>query len=163
MRNAASVELQKKARSIHRNEYDSILFIGNGLSDRCGAREADSVFPKSSLYRYCIRQDITCHFFENFREILSDLKKRIRGVLDLDGTLIEAYEAIYLGLKRRSSILEGRVSLFSNLRKYLKADLEATLSHFFGGGPQGCPHYRGRCRKRFTSVTPIFERGEGGA
>ncbi len=59
----------------HRKTYDSIIFIGNGISDRCAAREADFVFAKDSLYGFCIDQDITCHFFEDFGEILSDLKK----------------------------------------------------------------------------------------
>jgi len=59
----------------HQKTYESIIFIGNGVSDRCAAREADFVFAKDSLYSFCIDQDITCHFFEDFGEILSDLKK----------------------------------------------------------------------------------------
>lgn len=117
---------------LHRKEYDSILFIGNGLSDRCGAREADFVFAKGSLYPYCIEQDITCHFFLNFQDILSDLKKRIHGVIfDLDGTLIEAYEAIYLGLKEALQQFGKEIFPYSDLKKYLKADLEGTLDPFF--------------------------------
>jgi 2,3-diketo-5-methylthio-1-phosphopentane phosphatase len=91
---------KKRLVQVHRKQYDCIIFVGNGLSDRCAAQEADFVFAKDSLYPYCIEQDITCHFFQSFGDILSDLKKRIRGIIfDLDGTLIEAYEAIYLGLK----------------------------------------------------------------
>jgi 2-hydroxy-3-keto-5-methylthiopentenyl-1-phosphate phosphatase len=117
---------------LHRKEYDSILFIGNGLSDRCGAREADFVFAKGSLYPYCIEQDITCHFFLNFQDILSDLKKRIHGVIfDLDGTLIEAYEAIYLGLKEVLQQFGKEIFPYSDLKKYLKSDLEGTLNPFF--------------------------------
>ncbi len=87
---------KKKLVQIHRKEYDSIFFVGNGLSDRCAAQEADFVFAKDSLYPYCVKKDITCHFFEDFQEILNDLKKQIHGVIfDLDGTLIEPYEAIY--------------------------------------------------------------------
>jgi 2-hydroxy-3-keto-5-methylthiopentenyl-1-phosphate phosphatase len=142
---------KKKLVQIHRNEYDSILFIGNGLSDRCGAREADFVFAKSSLYRYCIQQDITCHFFENFHDILSDLKKRIRGIIfDLDGTLIEAYEAIYLGLKEALEHFGKEIFSFSDLRKYLKADLEATLSLFFS--PEEVPKAVPIMRKKYEEV-----------
>jgi 2-hydroxy-3-keto-5-methylthiopentenyl-1-phosphate phosphatase len=123
---------KKKLVQMHRDEYDSILFVGNGLSDRCGAREADFVFAKSSLYRHCIQQDIPCHFFENFHDILFDLKKRIRGIIfDLDGTLIEAYEAIYLGLKEALEHFGKEIFSFGDLKAYLKADLETTLRHFF--------------------------------
>jgi 2-hydroxy-3-keto-5-methylthiopentenyl-1-phosphate phosphatase len=123
---------KKKLIQIHRKEYDFIFLIGNGYSDRCAAQEADFVFAKQSLYPYCIEQDITCHFFENFQEILNDLKKRIRGIVfDLDGTLIESYEAIYIGLKECFQYLGREIFPFSDLKKYLKADLETTLSQFF--------------------------------
>ena len=123
---------KKKLVQIHRKAYDSILFIGNGLSDRCAAREADFVFAKGSLYPYCIEQDITCHFFDNFQDILRDLKKHIRGIIfDLDGTLIEAYEAIYLGLKEAFQHFGREIFSLNDLRKYLKADLEGTLNQFF--------------------------------
>jgi len=123
---------KKRLIQMHRKEYDSIFFVGNGLSDRCAAREADFVFAKSFLYTYCIEEDITCHFFENFHEILSDLKKQIRGIIfDLDGTLIEAYEAIYLGLTEALQQFGKDIFPFSNLRKFLKPDLETTLAEFF--------------------------------
>jgi 2,3-diketo-5-methylthio-1-phosphopentane phosphatase/HAD superfamily hydrolase (TIGR01509 family) len=123
---------KKKLIQLHRKEYDSIFFVGNGLSDRCAAQEADFVFAKDSLYPYCAEQDITCHFFKGFDEILADLKKRIRGIIfDLDGTLIESYEAIYLGLKECFQYFGREIFPSSDLKMYLKADLEATLSQFF--------------------------------
>jgi 2-hydroxy-3-keto-5-methylthiopentenyl-1-phosphate phosphatase len=123
---------KKKLIQIHRKEYDSIFFVGNGLSDRCAAQEADFVFAKDSLYTYCIEQDIPCHFFNDFREILGDLQKQIRGMIfDLDGTLIESYEAIYLGLEECFKSLRRVIFPFSDLKKYLKADLEETLAQFF--------------------------------
>jgi 2,3-diketo-5-methylthio-1-phosphopentane phosphatase/HAD superfamily hydrolase (TIGR01509 family) len=122
---------KKRLVQIHRNAYDSIIVIGNGISDRCAAHEADFVFAKDALYTYCIDQDIPCHFFENFREILSDLKKQIRGIIfDLDGTLIESYEAIYEGLKEALQHLGREIFSFNDLKKYLKVDLEATLMQF---------------------------------
>ena len=115
-----------------REEYDSILFVGNGLSDRCGAKEADFVFAKDSLYTYCIKNDISCHFFDHFDTILGDLKKNIHGIIfDLDGTLIESYEAIYLGLKEVLERFGREMFPFSDLKKYLKPDLETTLNQFF--------------------------------
>ena len=123
---------KKKLVQIYRKEYDSIFFVGNGLSDRCAAREADFVFAKDSLYTYCTEQDIICHFFKDFLEILDDLQKQICGMIfDLDGTLIESYEAIYLGLKECFKSFRKVIFPFSDLKKYLKADLEATLSQFF--------------------------------
>jgi len=116
----------------HRKDYDKILFVGNGLSDRCAAHEADLAFAKDSLYSYCIDQDITCHFFQDFSDILKDLQKRIRGIIfDLDGTLIEAYRAIYLGLKEVFERSGREIFPYSQLNHYLKADLESTLHQFF--------------------------------
>ena len=142
---------KKKLVQIHRNEYDSILFVGNGLSDRCAAREADFAFAKDPLYSYCIQHDITCHFFETFHEILFDLKKRIKGVIfDLDGTLIEAYEAIYLGLKESLQHFGREIFPFTELKNYIKADLEATLSHFFS--PEEVPKAVAIMRKKYEEV-----------
>ena len=142
---------KKRLIQIHRKAYDPILFVGNGLSDRCAAREADFVFAKSSLYAYCIDQDITCHFFENFHDILEDLGKQILGVIfDLDGTLIEAYEAIYLGLREALEHFKKEIFPFRDLRKYLKADLEATLSHFFS--PEQVPKAVPIMRKKYEEV-----------
>ena len=64
--------------------------------------------------------------------ILGDLKKNIRGIIfDLDGTLIESYEAIYLGLKEVLQQFGREIFPFSDLKKYLKPDLETTLNQFF--------------------------------
>jgi 2-hydroxy-3-keto-5-methylthiopentenyl-1-phosphate phosphatase len=142
---------KKRLVQVHRNEYDSILFVGNGLSDRCAAREADFAFAKDPLYSYCIQHDITCHFFETFHEILSDLNKRIRGVLfDLDGTLIEAYEAIYLGLKEALQLFGREIFSFSELKNYMKADLEVTLGQFFS--PEEVPKAVSIMRKKYEEV-----------
>ena len=116
----------------HRSQYDKIFFVGNGLSDRCAAREADLAFAKDSLYPYCIDQDITCHYFKDFGDILGDIKKRIRGIIfDLDGTLIEAYGAIYLGLKEVFERSGREIFPYEDLKHYLQADLESTLHQFF--------------------------------
>jgi 2-hydroxy-3-keto-5-methylthiopentenyl-1-phosphate phosphatase len=123
---------KKKLIQIHRREYDSIFFVGNGFSDRCAAKEADFVFAKNSLYPYCIDQDIPCHYFKDFQEILGDLKKQIRGIIfDLDGTLIESYEAIYLGLKDCFQYFGKEIFPSYDLKIFLKPDLETTLSQFF--------------------------------
>lgn len=115
-----------------RKEYDNIVYIGNGLSDRWAAREADFVFAKDSLYTTCVDEDIPCHFYQDFRDILGDMRKVIRGVIfDLDGTLIDASEAIYLGLKEVWHAYGREIFPVEDLGKYLKADLETTLGFFF--------------------------------
>jgi 2-hydroxy-3-keto-5-methylthiopentenyl-1-phosphate phosphatase len=151
---------KKRLVQIHRKAYDSILFIGNGISDRCAAREADFVFAKDSLYTYCIDQDITCHFFANFHEILGDLKKRIHGIIfDLDGTLIEAYEAIYVGLKEAFQYFGREIFPFSDLKKYLKVDLEATLNQFFSSEEvlKGVPIMRRKYEEVYLDKTHFLD------
>jgi 2,3-diketo-5-methylthio-1-phosphopentane phosphatase/HAD superfamily hydrolase (TIGR01509 family) len=142
---------KKRLVQTHRKDYDFILFVGNGISDRCGAREADFVFAKDSLYTYCIDQDVACHFYQGFQDVLSDLKKRIRGIIfDLDGTLIEAYEAIYIGLIEVLQQYGKEVISFSDLKQCLKADLEATLSAFFS--PEEIPKVIPIMRKKYEEV-----------
>ncbi|MDP2907432.1 MAG: MtnX-like HAD-IB family phosphatase, partial [Nanoarchaeota archaeon] len=151
---------KKRFVQIHRKAYDSILFIGNGISDRCAAREADFVFAKDSLYTYCIDQDITCHFFANFHEILGDLEKRIHGIIfDLDGTLIEAYEAIYVGLKEAFQYFGREIFPFSDLKKYLKVDLEATLNQFFSSEEvlKGVPIMRRKYEEVYLDKTHFLD------
>ena len=147
---------KKRLIQLHRKEYDSIFFIGNGFSDRCAAQEADFVFAKDFLYTYCTEQDIPCHYFKDFHEILGDLKKQIRGIIfDLDGTLIEAYEAIYLGLKECFQNLGKEIFPFPDLKRYLKADLETTLSRFFSQEEvlKGIPIMRKKYEKVYLGKT----------
>jgi 2-hydroxy-3-keto-5-methylthiopentenyl-1-phosphate phosphatase len=123
---------KKKLLQLHRKDYDFIVFVGDGLSDRCAAREADLVFAKGTLYPHCIDQDISCRFFDNFGEVLSGLSKNIHGVIfDLDGTLIEANEAIYLGMQEAFRFFGRPLFPFSDLNQHLRVDLEATLLPFF--------------------------------
>lgn len=142
---------KKKILLENRKAYDRIFFVGNGLSDRCAAREADLAFAKDFLYSHCIDQDIPCHFYETFGDILSDFKKAIRGIIfDLDGTLIEAYEAIYLGLKEVFERAGRKIFPFAELKNYLKADLESTLYQFFS--PEETQQYIAVMRKRYEEV-----------
>lgn len=151
---------KKKLIQDHRKEYDSIFFVGNGLSDRCGAQEADFVFAKQYLYTYCVEQEITCHFFRDFKEILDDLKKQIRGIIfDLDGTLIESYEAIYAGLKACFHYFGKEIFPFRDLKAYLQADLEATLSQFFSPEEvsRGIPVMRKRYEEVYLNETHFLD------
>ncbi len=129
---------KKRLVRMHRETYDFIFFAGNGLSDRCGAKEADLVFAKEDLYPYCVEEELPCHTYESFDDIRKDLQKRIRGILfDLDGTLIEAYEAIYLGLQEALKQLGKAPFPYRALKDHLKGDLESTLAPFFGPEEMG--------------------------
>lgn len=151
---------KKRLVQIHRKEYDSILFVGNGFSDRCAAKEVDWVFAKGFLYRFCIEQDIPCYFFQDFQDVLRDFKKRTRGVIfDLDGTLIEAYEAIYLGLKEAFQHFGREIFPFDDLKNYLKPDLESTLQQFFSPeeAMEGIPIMRKKYEEVYLDKTRFLD------
>lgn len=50
-----------------------IIFAGDGLSDRFAVKEADVVFAKRQLLRYCGAQGIACRPFETFADIQAGL------------------------------------------------------------------------------------------
>jgi 2,3-diketo-5-methylthio-1-phosphopentane phosphatase len=51
-----------------------IVLIGDGKSDACLAREADFVFAKSSLRRYCEANAIPHFKFQTFADVLAKVK-----------------------------------------------------------------------------------------
>ena len=62
---------------------DIIVYIGDGISDRCPVRYADIVFAKGSLIRYCQAQNVTYHEFKTFSDVTRRLelivqRKRIK-------------------------------------------------------------------------------------
>lgn len=62
---------------------DIIVYIGDGISDRCPVRYADIVFAKGRLVRYCQELNITYHEFRSFADVRHRLElilrqKRIR-------------------------------------------------------------------------------------
>lgn len=62
---------------------DIIVYIGDGISDRCPVRYADIVFAKGRLIRYCQDQNISYHEFRTFADVRGRLEmilqqKRIR-------------------------------------------------------------------------------------
>lgn len=69
---------KRKVLEESRREYDFIFFVGNGLSDRCAARKADFVFAKGALYAFCTDEQVTCHPYRSFQDILKDLPEILR-------------------------------------------------------------------------------------
>jgi 2,3-diketo-5-methylthio-1-phosphopentane phosphatase len=47
-----------------------IVYIGDGISDRCPVQYADVVFAKDALVSYCETHNITFHRFSDFSEVL---------------------------------------------------------------------------------------------
>jgi 2-hydroxy-3-keto-5-methylthiopentenyl-1-phosphate phosphatase len=46
-----------------------VVYVGDGLSDRCAAAEADLVFAKNDLSRFCREEDIEHHRFSDFGDV----------------------------------------------------------------------------------------------
>ncbi len=60
-----------------RQSYDHISFVGNGISDRCGASRADTIFAKGVLYQYCQQEGLACFRWESFLDIMKILKPEL--------------------------------------------------------------------------------------
>ncbi|HEX5131879.1 MAG TPA: MtnX-like HAD-IB family phosphatase [Candidatus Krumholzibacteria bacterium] len=60
-----------------------IVYVGDGLSDRCPCESADLVFAKGDLLRHCREKNIAHVEFRNFRDVEREVLKRL--VLSNDG------------------------------------------------------------------------------
>jgi 2,3-diketo-5-methylthio-1-phosphopentane phosphatase len=56
-----------------------VMYIGDGLSDRCGAQAADIVVAKRGrdLEQYCEAEEIDHHKFDHFGDVLDVLKRHV--------------------------------------------------------------------------------------
>jgi 2,3-diketo-5-methylthio-1-phosphopentane phosphatase len=61
----------------HRSDYDRVIYVGNGHSDVCPAKDADLVFAKEVLYEKCMQDGTACVHYENFQDILVYLDKTV--------------------------------------------------------------------------------------
>lgn len=65
------------------SDEDIIVYVGDGISDRCPVRHADVVFAKKDLIRYCQQENISYFEYSDFRDVQQRLelllaKKRIK-------------------------------------------------------------------------------------
>lgn len=58
----------------HSGEEHVIVYIGDGVSDRCPAQYADIVFAKNALVPFCEANNITFHRFETFGDVLAKFR-----------------------------------------------------------------------------------------
>ncbi len=78
-----------------RSDYDRIILVGDGVSDKHAATEADLVLALKELFIYCAEEGIPAVRVDGFHEIPHLLERRIRAVIfDLDGTLIDSTASI---------------------------------------------------------------------
>lgn len=65
------------------SDEDIIVYVGDGMSDRCPAKYSDFVFAKRDLLKHCQKNNITYFEYQNFADVQKKLdailnKKRIR-------------------------------------------------------------------------------------
>lgn len=56
------------------SDEEVIVYIGDGVSDRCPAGFADIVFAKDALVGYCETHNITFHRFHDFSDVLKTFR-----------------------------------------------------------------------------------------
>ncbi|MDH7514834.1 MAG: MtnX-like HAD-IB family phosphatase [Bacteroidota bacterium] len=59
-------------------EHDTIVLVGDGISDFCAAEIADVVFARSELEKFCRQRNITFRRYFTFDDILSEMEKLCR-------------------------------------------------------------------------------------
>ena len=60
-----------------RQDYDRIIFVGDGHSDICAARTADQIFAKDILYEKCMENGTPCLHYDDFGDISRYLEKNL--------------------------------------------------------------------------------------
>ena len=56
------------------SDQQVIVYVGDGVSDRCPAQFADIIFAKDSLVSFCETHNITFHRFQTFTDVLSQFR-----------------------------------------------------------------------------------------
>jgi 2,3-diketo-5-methylthio-1-phosphopentane phosphatase len=62
------------AKSVDAGRGLTTVLIGDGRSDQCVARQADAVFAKGSLIKYCLENSIPHTPFQSFADVLAAIK-----------------------------------------------------------------------------------------
>jgi 2-hydroxy-3-keto-5-methylthiopentenyl-1-phosphate phosphatase len=68
----------KKYHLLHlRKPKQKVVYIGDGLSDKCAIGEADFVFAKNDLKSFCDNEKINHFDFKDFEDVISVFQKKI--------------------------------------------------------------------------------------
>ncbi|MBI5249584.1 MAG: HAD family hydrolase [Desulfomonile tiedjei] len=118
-----------------RSQYDKIILVGDGESDRHAAQEADMVLALKELFFYCARNGIPAIRIDGFDEVPSMLSRRIEAVtFDMDGTLVDSIDSItdafnhmfaelgYPSMTSEQVIRVTSISLLDFVRTFLKPE-----------------------------------------
>ncbi len=62
-----------------RRPNQKVVYIGDGLSDKCAIKEADFVFAKNDLKAFCEKEKIDYFEFRDFRDVISVFQDRLLG------------------------------------------------------------------------------------
>jgi 2-hydroxy-3-keto-5-methylthiopentenyl-1-phosphate phosphatase len=60
-----------------RRPNQKVVYIGDGLSDKCAIKEADFVFAKNDLKAFCEREKIGYSEFRDFRDVISTFQNEL--------------------------------------------------------------------------------------
>jgi 2-hydroxy-3-keto-5-methylthiopentenyl-1-phosphate phosphatase len=60
-----------------RKAGQKVVYIGDGLSDKCAIGEADYVFAKNDLKTFCQKKKMDYFEFKDFRDVISVFQKKI--------------------------------------------------------------------------------------
>jgi 2-hydroxy-3-keto-5-methylthiopentenyl-1-phosphate phosphatase len=63
-----------------------IIYVGDGYSDMCAAKEADFVVAKSYLLDFCRENGIACAPFKDFSEVEGPVSKRLNALENVQPT-----------------------------------------------------------------------------
>ena len=58
-----------------RNGESILVYVGDGLSDRCGVLEADVIFAKDDLVQFCRENQLPFLEYQNFDDVLGKLQE----------------------------------------------------------------------------------------
>lgn len=58
-----------RLRDKHAAEDELVVFVGDGMSDKCGAESADRVFARDSLARYLDARDLPYEAWDDFDDV----------------------------------------------------------------------------------------------
>ncbi len=64
-----------------RGPNQKVVYIGDGLSDKCAIGEADFVFAKNDLKAFCEKEKIEYFEFRDFGDVISIFQRRLLGNL----------------------------------------------------------------------------------